>query len=1187
MIAFLLLPYVLSYEIRPGWVGGNITLDGRLNNIGFFDDTPSKWNQVRGSVNDIAFVPGTNGKEAYACATNLGLQHTTNYDADMPSWTRVPGLPSSMSAVATSEKYPNLVAIASGKVSSYMKLNSFPAGVMLSLDGGNSWNSLDVNKIDYANSNFVRVEIFTNAGLLAVAACGSISNGSGLFISTNSEPLQLLVEGKCTSIYVDDADDGIVFVAFFDKIVRTTDGFITYDVLDIPSDRIPVEARLTDNSWGRQGIALQKTDIDLLIVFITSNYGPGYFVFTPNPYEPASTFWDKASLTCGFYNPESTRPPAVFGQANIHLGFVVHPTDPYTVYIAGSYYYDNDKYFSGNLVKGDVRFTVGYTAKLSSNPYGTFHPDIRRMVWTPSGRLAIVCDGGIFEASDLDTLYDFPEPTYRPVSGFSPNFEAHTGSYDPVTGVTGICVQDSGCVWSGNSTSAVGDLFGDGGGCALLRAAPEEPAFLFSSAQLLQGLHGVYPLDPTDLTAGWDFDTMYSFHDVPPPSRAGFVTFWKRAPNHVVAMGIGTDSIFALIPTLDNYYLFYSKNTGFNLGDQQGLVYDGERYYFTDGYTMYTGVLPSAKADYNNTEVFDFVEIWDHGNLAKDMPFIYSFSIDPLNPDRFFVDLNAFITDAGREVEKVECPRYSNHGCITIWTSLWIQLDESSTALLVGTNIGIYVTFPEKYNDGSQMHWAMLRYGVISDQIVMTMEMVEGTLFFTTFGSAFHFLDNAVDALIALRDLHIVTVPFRRSAAFDGLDIRRQGAAAPVIVEFSETITVVRREFFLIMTETGELMNISEYFSQPTGDSIAFDLSSMTSSGALADSDVFVILCAVGDIVSAADNTVYLGFSTSLTRKVPRPIQYGDDQIALYFGAISNGIGGDDPSAVATNLQIEATEIPNELLLTWTPGAQSSCDFSFWLVSLFADGSPVYGFYTTTNLFSYQAYEGVLVRNLGAKISYTFSVHESCLSASDDPPESALSASGLAKSPPSGGASLFVDKKVPVTASTISFNWKPSSRSTRCVHEDWELQIALVDDGTWFSPGGCGTDVLAVNQQSCTATGLNATTNYHYARIRETCTDPTLNSEWRTQETSWDTGVPFPTTLAADCNGLCDADKCVDGFCDTSCAVSDCCFSMTGENACADTDISECVCGFDPWCCAVGWDTQCIDEAKKDCGMAC
>lgn len=74
--------------------------------------------------------------------------------------------------------------------------------------------------------------------------------------------------------------------------------------------------------------------------------------------------------------------------------------------------------------------------------------------------------------------------------------------------------------------------------------------------------------------------------------------------------------------------------------------------------------------------------------------------------------------------------------------------------------------------------------------------------------------------------------------------------------------------------------------------------------------------------------------------------------------------------------------------------------------------------------------------------------------------------------------------------------------------------------------------------------------------------------------------------LSVMCGGMCgDNTVCMDGVCQADCpgAADTCC--TPGD--CTDTDTSECVCDFDPYCCSTMWDAQCVMEAQAGCGITC
>ena len=88
---------------------------------------------------------------------------------------------------------------------------------------------------------------------------------------------------------------------------------------------------------------------------------------------------------------------------------------------------------------------------------------------------------------------------------------------------------------------------------------------------------------------------------------------------------------------------------------------------------------------------------------------------------------------------------------------------------------------------------------------------------------------------------------------------------------------------------------------------------------------------------------------------------------------------------------------------------------------------------------------------------------------------------------------------------------------------------------------------------------------------------------------------------AADLCDICGAVEpvCGDATCDATetCALcpedcgvcpppEDCCHA-SGAPGCVPTEVQDCVCAFDAFCCELAWDETCVTEAKDDCGLVC
>lgn len=80
----------------------------------------------------------------------------------------------------------------------------------------------------------------------------------------------------------------------------------------------------------------------------------------------------------------------------------------------------------------------------------------------------------------------------------------------------------------------------------------------------------------------------------------------------------------------------------------------------------------------------------------------------------------------------------------------------------------------------------------------------------------------------------------------------------------------------------------------------------------------------------------------------------------------------------------------------------------------------------------------------------------------------------------------------------------------------------------------------------------------------------------------------LPYTLGANCdrcgpNTMCQNDVCVSSC--TTPVTSACCSVDADVEACSE--ISACVCNFDPYCCEANWDSQCVFEAETECNLNC
>jgi hypothetical protein len=75
-------------------------------------------------------------------------------------------------------------------------------------------------------------------------------------------------------------------------------------------------------------------------------------------------------------------------------------------------------------------------------------------------------------------------------------------------------------------------------------------------------------------------------------------------------------------------------------------------------------------------------------------------------------------------------------------------------------------------------------------------------------------------------------------------------------------------------------------------------------------------------------------------------------------------------------------------------------------------------------------------------------------------------------------------------------------------------------------------------------------------------------------------GGAYDTTCVAEARSSCSL------HCGSDGSVQDCCTPSTA-GGCSEPGVPECVCDIDPYCCAGGFDENCVNLATQRCGAAC
>ena len=101
----------------------------------------------------------------------------------------------------------------------------------------------------------------------------------------------------------------------------------------------------------------------------------------------------------------------------------------------------------------------------------------------------------------------------------------------------------------------------------------------------------------------------------------------------------------------------------------------------------------------------------------------------------------------------------------------------------------------------------------------------------------------------------------------------------------------------------------------------------------------------------------------------------------------------------------------------------------------------------------------------------------------------------------------------------------------------------------------------------------------------ENCGDGTCDEPEHCENCPADCGPCEANCGDEICNALAGED-CVTCAADCGLCEGNCC-NTTTNIGCEDLNTQACVCGQDPFCCVLGWDSGCVDRAMNNCGASC
>lgn len=1149
MLAILILGFtsIASGSIRS-LTNGQTRLEGTFKATAKYE--VGNWT---GAINDMSVVPNTKGNNVFVAAINGGIYYTQNFQDAVPDYKRLHiisenqlGIPSdfspSTSTVYVDQKQPNLVTVGSGAHSSWGRESSRLTGVAQSDDGGENWHTIFLPKAHETNVNKVRTK-----GDITLACAGAtpanqeqkprFQKTAGLYVSIGREPFERVSHGSCFDLIV---DGDYMFALFETGLARSLDG-LQWDSVTIKGDDHLVRGKMD----------IQHAPEPILIAFRTVSKGPGEFIYWTDPFGDLKNFKQNIAFS------NSAGDGVLSSQGSIHGAIAAHPTKPFIVYFAATTFGPafQDLHLKGLWVAftvvGDIRKPTEW--KLVVTPKGAMHADVRQMM-TSEGHLIAATDGGVFQGP----LNDDQQPiVFVSKAGTQSHWEVVAMGYDPATKSGVLATQDNSCVIGNFGKYSILNGNGDGGTAAVINFG-NFTAYL-ASAQQMGGASlswddfikfaNVYPYFPKEIAywvtyAGSDAQNK----EIVLPNKKG-LEYWGNYNN---AFG----RHYCPVPQLQN------KN-----GFPRPVYADHSRtVYLSISNKIYEVTAPPE------CRVTEVVSLGDYT--------ISSFCIDPKIKNRFFIlteERISFVVH-GKNITAIQQPAKKVQECQ--WTTIEFQEEEVGIWLLATSN-GVYAA-PESRS--VEVEWLQLRLGLEAPNCyAMTIRLNQDSLAIGFLGTGAFVLDNFT-AHVKQDIMFNVEVQMEAQ----GIDLfqpwypvaaqsRDITDGQRLIFTFPEKIEVIWT-FVIFDSATFEVIESETYSDEEY--LIVEITDKMPDDGA---SHLYTVASVPGCVVSAANRAV--GLVGNFDEK---SIDLQDLMIIGRFstGSRSNGDARAEPPHSVT---IAKTEIPKELFVTWEFNEDDleGCVFARWLIyltminpSLNIEQRLVPA--AEGNLWDINLRNATVIK-LSTYNSYKAEVQVQCLEDFNDSPLSSLSEAAKPQSPPADPCPSV--RGTGVTDGTLGIKWEYGNQYA-CKFVRWEVQLR--DPSTKEGFNTCSTsDLTNLLTAKCTAEGLQPNTNYFWARVRQICTDPTLNSDWaytNGMPDTWEDYNLLTTTGPDPCKDKCGTNTaCENGVCVGSCKVDACC---TSGLVCLNKSIMECVGKFDPFC-RKGWDEQCVEEAQDRCGLQC